>query len=249
MSKAQTTTYKMSASPNQNERIIGALKDLKLEATMSTYETVIDQIKEEHGSFHDFLEGILEEELNWRESNRIKHWTQQADFPKQWSLEGFNFGFQPTLDEARVRDFFSFRFIEKLENIFFIGPTGTGKTHLAIALGRDAIMHGHSVRFYSLPELIRLIHRYSREEIQLEKFMKTLLEVKLLIVDEISVKDCGKLIETATQFLFSLFYERHEHGSGANIFTTNLPTFEEWAPLFGQNCRSGWRGNTPHVII
>jgi DNA replication protein DnaC len=109
----------------------------------------------------DFLERLLESESQAKYDRNVKLKTQWAHFPYLKRLDQFDFSFQPSIDEKKIRELASLRFIEQKENLVLLGPPGVGKTHLAIALGVEAILHGASVYFITMPDLIGQLIRKS----------------------------------------------------------------------------------------
>jgi len=142
------------------------------------------------------------------------------------TLAGFDFSFQPTLDKSRVMALAELQFIDRAEAVHLIGPLGTGKTHLGLALGVEAVKAGRSVYFASLADIIAVLARAEREGTLREK-VRYFCRFALLIVDEI-----GYLAVTpgGGNLFFQLVNARYE--KGAMLLTSNRG-FAEWGDIFG----------------
>lgn len=231
MGKSKVNLYQMSGSLNQIQRINECLKLLDLEGIRSTFEVMAKTALKNDSLPLDFLEDLLEKEITWKEANRIERWIQQARFPWKKTLEDFDFSFQPTIDKKQIYEFASCRFIDRAENIIFLGPPGVGKTHLAIALGLKAIQKGKEVKFVRLDQLIDMVDK-ANDAILLRRLFGTLMLPKLLIIDEMDFYETN--LATGT-FLFKLLQQRYEKGSV--IFTSNK-SFDQWGKIFGSHART-----------
>lgn len=234
MSKSKINHYEMLASMKQNERIEDALKMLKLTGMLATYNTLAQFANKENYTFHDYIESLLEKEILLKEDNRIQQWIQQAKLPYIKTLNDFDFLFQPSIKERDIKELESCRFIEEKHNVLFLGPPGVGKTHLAIAIGMEAIKKGYETKFMPLDILISKVQKaHKDEELQMHRLYKQLLNPKLLILDEMDFYDTD---QTVSNFLFSLLIQRYEHSS--TIFTSNNH-YSEWGNLFNSKTRAG----------
>lgn len=230
MAKSKVSIYTVGSNLKQEERIDHALKLLELEGMRSTFHTLAQKnITSAKQNPYDFLESLLEKELFLKEENRRLRWIQQAHFPCKKTLNGFDFSFQPSIDKRQIFDLASGRYISQKVNVFFLGPSGVGKTHLSIALGLEAIEKGYDVKFLTLRDFIEAIDKnYDTEDGEkLVRFSSSLLRPKLLILDEMDLYDINPI---ASALLFKLLYDRYEKGS--IIFTSNR-SFTEWSKLFG----------------
>ena len=131
----------------QSERIQLLMQRLSLTEMARGYEALAEQAAQKNLPYCDFLEQVLESEANVRQERNIKVRTQLAGFPDLKRLEQFDFKFPTSIDEKKIRELASLRFLERHENALFLGPPGVGKTHLAVSLGMEAIRHGFSVYF------------------------------------------------------------------------------------------------------
>lgn len=231
MGKSKVNLYQISNSSSQIQRIREVLILLDLEGINSSFETLSKLALKKDSLPLDFLETLLEKEISWKEGNRIERWIQQARFPWKKTLEDFDFSFQPTIDRKQIYEFASCRFIERAENIIFLGPPGVGKTHLAIALGLKAIQKGKGVKFVRLDQLIDLVDK-ATDAMSLRRLFGTFMLPNLLIIDEMDFYETN--LATGT-FLFKLLQQRYEKGSV--IFTSNK-SFDQWGKIFGSHART-----------
>lgn len=155
-----------------------------------------------------------------------------ARFPAHKTLDNFDFAARPSVNKPLLIDLLRGEYLDKRENILFIGGSGTGKTHIAIALGIAACQQGKKVRFYRVTELITLLLE-AKEERQLQRMRTLLSKLDLLILDELGYVPASK---SGAELLFDVIstaYERH-----SVIVTTNLP-FENWTEVLGSECLTG----------
>jgi len=202
------------------------LKSLKLPGMLDSYKREAEEGLKEGISYEGYLHRLAEQEVLGRMSRQVQVRIKKAQFPSLKTLDTFNFTALPTLDKKYVMNLMGGAFAEKHENILALGNSGTGKTHLAIALGMAACQRGESVLFQTAAHLVHsLMEAYdSKKLLSLQKKIKT---HKLLIIDELGYVPFSK---TGAFLLFEVFSERYEQGS--IIVTSNLP-FEEWPQVFG----------------
>jgi len=172
------------------------------------------------------IEALLGEEYSTRESRRIKMALQTARLSTVKTISGYDFSFQPGLDRSRVMALADLDFIERRQCVHFLGPPGTGKSHLAIALGFEAVKAGKSVFFATLAELVDSMRKAEREG-RLRERVKFLSRYSLLIVDEIGYLPVGSGGGNLFFQLVNACYERC-----AMVMTGNRG-FGEWADIFG----------------
>ena len=211
----------------QTERLELLMQRLGLADMAQCYPALAEQAAQKNLPYCDFLEQALESEYHARQERNIKVRTQLAGFPDIKRLEQFDFKFA-TIDEKKVRELASLRFLERHENVVFLGPPGVGKTHLAVSLGMEAIRQGFSVYFVSLPDLLeRLVQ--AQAENRMRKKMAHLRKCRLLILDEIGYRSLDR---QATTCLFQLISERYERGS---MILTSNKSYGEWGAIFQDN--------------
>src|SRR6202166_707297 len=179
----------------QSERLETLMQRLGLADMAQAYAALAEQAAQKNLSYYDFLERVLENESHARQERNIKLRTQMARFPHPKRLEQFDFKFPTSIDEKKIRELASLRFLERHENALFLGPPGVGKTHLAVSLGLEAIRHGFSVYFVSLPDLLdRLVQ--AQAENRMRKKMSHLRKCRLLILDEIGYRNLDRQATT-----------------------------------------------------
>ena len=208
------------------ERIRGHLVGLRMPRALETLDHVVQQLERGQVSAIEAIEVLLAEEITIRESRRIKAALQMARLATIKTLSGFDFSFQPSLDRNRLLALAQLDFIDRHEVVHFIGQSGTGKSHLAAALGVEAVRAGRSVYFSSLADIIDSLAKADREG-RLRERIRYLCRSSLLIIDEIGYLTVGA---GAGNLFFQLVNARYE--KGAMILTSNRG-FAEWDAVFG----------------
>lgn len=211
---------------NPVARIRHSLVGLRMPRALEALEAVIQQIERGQLGAIEAIDLLLAEEITMREGRRIKAALQMARLATVKTLTGFDFSFQPSLYRNRIMALASLEFVNKHEVVHFIGQSGTGKSHLAIALGVEAIRAGRSVYFCPLADIIDSLARADREG-RLRERVRYLCRSELLIIDEIGYVTLGA---AAGNLFFQLVNARHERG--AMILTSNRG-FAEWGQVFG----------------
>lgn len=172
------------------------------------------------------LEYVLGNEIEQREANRIKISLMAAHFPRVCTFENFDMSAQPSLDPGIIRELRKLEWVNAGDNVMFLGPPGVGKTHLSIALGREAIKLSHSVLFLTAANLIQLLEKAIREGTVQQKLTK-LAKPKLLIIDELGYT---AIRPEVSQLFFQIVCRRYEHKS--IVISSNRPV-SEWGMVFG----------------
>jgi DNA replication protein DnaC len=215
-----------SMPENPVARIRHSLVGLRMPRALEALEAVIQQIERGQLGAIEAIDILLAEEITMREGRRIKAALQMARLAAIKTLTGFDFSFQPSLDRNRIMALASLNFIDQHEVVHFIGQSGTGKSHLAIALGVEAIRAGRSVYFCALADIIDSLAKADREG-RLRERIRYLCRTQLLIIDEIGYVTLGA---AAGNLFFQLVNARYERG--AMILTSNRG-FAEWGQVFG----------------
>ena len=201
------------------------MRSLKLNGMLDTLELRLTQAQKDGLGFTQFLELLLEDEVQCRANKRLTGRITKARFEEAKSLEGFNFHSNPKVPTQYIHDLATCRFIERKESIIFCGPVGVGKTHLAQALGHQACRLGYSVLFSKASRLLSDLGG-GRADGTWEKRLRRYLKPDLLILDDFAMKEL-------TKFQAEDFYELidQRYRSGSMIATANRSP-EDWYPLF-----------------
>lgn len=208
------------------ERIRRHLVGLRMPRALEALDQVVQQLERGQLSAIEAVDTLLTEEITVREGRRVKAALQMARLMPIKTLTGFDFSFQPSLDRNRIMALAGLDFIDRHEVVHFIGQSGTGKSHLAAALGVEAVRAGRSVYFSPLADIIDSLAKADREG-RLRERIRYLCRASLLIIDELGYLSIGA---GAGNLFFQLVNARYERG--AMILTSNRG-FAEWGELFG----------------
>jgi len=208
------------------DRVRRHLVGLKMPRALETLQETLARIERGELSTLEAIEALLGEELTTRQSRRIKMALQTARLTSIKTLAGYDFSFQPSLDRQQILALAELAFVERHHVVHLLGPPGTGKSHLAVALGVEAVKAGHSVHFSTLADLIASLTRAEREQALRER-VRYLSRHGLLIVDEIGYLPVGSSGGNLFFQLVNACYERT-----AMILTSNRG-FAEWGEIFG----------------
>ena len=208
------------------------LKTLKLPTFLREYAKLARLSADEGVDHITYLARLAELELIDRERRLVERRIKQARFPTVKQLESFDFKAIPSLNKMLVLDLARSEYVSRRENVILLGPSGVGKTHIALALGLAACQKGLNVRFTTASQLVHELME-ARDEKRLLRLQAQLAKVSLLIVDELGYVP---LSPTGSELLFEVFSQRYERG--ATIVTSNLP-FQEWTSVFASERLTG----------
>ena len=208
------------------------LKKLRLPTVLREYDKLARQCAADNVDHVRYLARLIELELIDREARMIDRRIKAARFPALKGLESFNFDAIPALNKKLVLDLARSEFVDRRENIIALGPSGVGKTHVAIAIGLAACQHGIKTRFATAAALVHELIE-ARDDKRLLRLQKQLASHELLIIDELGFVPLSR---TGAELLFELISQRYERG--ATIITSNLP-FDEWNITFGEERLTG----------
>jgi len=210
----------------QIERIQEQMQRLRLLRLVDDLPALLQEASKKDLAYSDFLEEVLNREIAAKHERHTAMKTAMARFPFQKTLESFDFKFQPSIDPKVIKDLATCRFIADTDNVLLLGPSGVGKTHLAVGLGMKACALGYRTAFTTAAGLIATLMR-AHTEGRLEEKLKLLVQPKLLVIDEIGYLPIDRL---GANLFFQLVSRRYEKGA---ILITSNQSLTVWGEVFG----------------
>lgn len=209
-----------------NERLRSALHQLRLSGLAESLDVRLQEAAGHQLSHAEFLELILQDELNIRQQRQIERRVKSADFREVKALDEFDFAFNPAIKRQQIFELATCRFLHERKDVLLVGPPGTGKSFIAQAIGYQAIKQGHLVLYRSIFDVVRdFLHdeAFEGHDRVLNKYLKP----DLLIIDDMGMKN---LPRRSGEILFEIIMRRYETRS--TMMTSNRP-LEDWGKLLG----------------
>lgn len=194
--------------------------------SIENLDRILETALKEDTTCLQFLEQVLQMEVKHRQDKALETRMKQAQFPYLATLDEFDFSFQQSITKRHMQQLLDFQWVDKAYNVLFLGPPGVGKTHLAIALGTQAIESGYKVTFITMEELVKNL---KMEEIlgKSRSRIKRLRASNLVIIDEVGFLPITK---SEANMFFQVVSQFYEHTS---IIITSNKGFDEWPEFIG----------------
>ena len=212
----------------QHQRLMVLAGQLQLESLISAAPALSQQAVDQEWSYMDFLEHLLHEEKLARHQRKQAMYTRMAAFPAVKTFEEYDFTFATGAPQKQLQSLRSLSFIERNENIVLLGPSGVGKTHLAIAMGYEAVRAGIKVRFTTAADLLLQLSTAQRQGRYKTTLQRGVMAPRLLIIDEIGYLPMNR----EASLFFRLLNRRYEK---ASIILTSNKGFADWGEMFGDH--------------
>lgn len=207
------------------QHLVPQLKQLRLSGILDTLDARSRQALDEHWTYAEFLERLLEDEVERRQQKQLSLRVRRAALASDKTLETFDFSFNPTIQRQRLYDLATCNFVREKRNVLLCGPTGVGKSHLAQALAHSACRAGFDVVFTNAHTMLRHLHAGRADETY-ERRLTGYVRPDLLVIDDFGLKP---LASPAPEDLYDVINERYEKGS---ILITSNRAPSEWANWF-----------------
>lgn len=206
--------------------LIERLEKLGWHHTANQIHGLLEDASKDNVPYSEFLDTVLLNEIEKRESLALEKRIQKARLPYQKTIHDFDFSFQPSISEKRVKEVLTCRFIENGENVLLLGPPGVGKTHLSIAFTMEAIIKGYSAAFMRTDDFITECKKAEKAGL-LNRVIKRWSRPHILVIDELGYFPFDEL---SANVLFQVISKRYDQ-RGALIITSNK-SFVEWGKIF-----------------
>jgi DNA replication protein DnaC len=212
--------------PDTNAMLLKSnLKQLRLPTISAEFQALAREAAAANEDYDRYLLRLTELEVAARQSNALKARIKQAGFPVDRDFDTYDFSAMPELNKQKVLEMARGEWIEQRFNCVFVGQHGTGKTHLAIALGLAACRQGRRVRFFTAAHLVTRLEE-AQQQHHLDRLLTQLDKADVLILDELGYLSFSR---TGAELLFQVFADRYDRAS--LLVTSNLP-FSEWNQVF-----------------
>lgn len=208
------------------DNLIPLLKKLRLSGVLQSLDLRTRQAVDDDLAHGEFLFRLLTDEVERRDSKQLDMRLRRATFEAPRSIEDFDFHFNPKIPKSKIIDLATCAFVDRKENVLLVGRTGTGKSHIAQALGQRACRAGHQAIYVSANDMFTQL-RAARADDSLDRKMLRLTSPELLVIDDLGLRP---LVSDEPIDLYDIIRKRYERGS--TIITSNRDV-EEWPPLFG----------------
>ena len=211
---------------NAHDELVPVLKRLRLSGILNTLELRAEQAIDDKLTFFEFLYRLLQDEVERRDANKLTRLIKTAKFEAHKTLEDFDFSFNPDIPREKIIELGTCSFVERQENVLLVGPAGTGKSHVAQALGHRACRAGYKTQYVAAHRLLTDL-RAARADRSWDKKITALSSIDLLIVDDLGLRP---LADDEPVDLYELIRRRYERGS---LIITSNRAIDEWYGMFG----------------
>ena len=226
--RSTTATVATPCTSTTMEAVLQKLRDFRIRGMALALPARLAQARSEECDYLDLLDRLLSDEMDKRQGTLVERRFKASRMPARHTFDAFDFGFNPAIPRRRIMDLATTRFVTEASNILMIGPPGVGKTHMAVALGMNAILQGYTVAYRSAFDLVDELAEAAGTGTR-KKRIHAFAAPQLLIVDEFGMKS---LPAHAAEDFLEIIHRRH--GEGSTLIATNRPV-EDWGRILGDN--------------